>query len=117
MSQVLTLALPFFGLILLGFICGKKLRYPEAGLQWMNFFIVYIALPGLFFKLISAAPFEQLSNWPFVIATTATTGFMFILSFLVGMISTKSDIRASAVQAVAGAYANIGYMGPGPGPI
>jgi len=113
LHQVLSLALPFFGLILLGFICGKKLRYPEAGLQWMNFFIVYVALPGLFFKLISAAPFEQLSNWPFVIATTATTALMFALSFLVGMISTGGDIRASAVQSVAGAYANIGYMGPG----
>lgn len=67
----------------------------------------------VFFKLISAAPFEQLANWPFVIATTATTGLMFALSFLVGMVSTKGDIRASAVQSVAGAYANIGYMGPG----
>ena len=113
MQQVLSLALPFFGLIFLGFFCGKLLRYPEAGLQWMNFFIVYIALPGLFFKLISAAPFDQLANWPFVIATTATTALMFLLSFGVGMVSTQGNIRASAVQAVAGAYANIGYMGPG----
>jgi predicted permease len=113
LQQVLSLALPFFGLILLGFLCGKLVRYPEAGLQWMNFFIVYIALPCLFFKLVLAAPFEQLSNWRFVIATTAATGLMFVLAFSVGMVATKGNIRASAVQAVAGAYANIGYMGPG----
>lgn len=89
------------------------MRYPEAGMQWMNFFIVYIALPGLFFKLIASAPFDQLANWPFVIATTATTGIMFLISFLIGMVATKGDIKSSAVQAVAGAYANIGYMGPG----
>ena len=60
-----------------------------------------------------AAPFEQLSNWPFVIATTASTALMFALAFTVGMIAMRGDNRASAIQAVIGAYANIGYMGPG----
>ena len=43
MNSVVSLALPFFGLILLGSLCGRRLRYPEAGLQWMSFFIVYLA--------------------------------------------------------------------------
>jgi len=113
LAQVLSLALPFFGLILLGYISGKFIKHPESGLLWMNFFIVYIALPCLFFKLISAAPFEQLSNWPFVIATTASTALMFGSAFTVGMFTMKGDNRAAAIQAVIGAYANIGYMGPG----
>ncbi len=113
MEQVISLALPFFGLILLGYACGKSVRHPEAGLQWMNFFIVYIALPCLFFKLISVAPFEQLRNWPFVVATTASTALMFALAYGVGMVASKGDHRAAAIQAVIGAYANIGYMGPG----
>jgi predicted permease len=79
----------------------------------MNFFIIYIALPCLFFKLISVAPFEQFSNWPFIIATTVSTALMFALAFTVGMVAMKGDSRASAIQAVIGAYANIGYMGPG----
>ena len=113
MSSVASLALPFFGLIFLGFFCGKLLKYPEAGLQWMNFFIVYLALPGLFFKLISAAPLEQLSNWPFVLGTSASTFIAFALAFTVGLLTTGGDFRQSAVQGVAGGYANVGYMGPG----
>lgn len=113
MSSVVSLALPFFGLIFLGYFCGKLLKYPEAGLQWMNFFIVYLALPGLFFKLISAAPLEQLSNWPYVLGTTASTFLAFALAFTVGMLTTRGDFRQSAVQGVAGGYANVGYMGPG----
>ncbi len=46
MTSVASLAMPFFGLIFLGFVCGKLMKYPEAGLQWMNFFIVYVALPA-----------------------------------------------------------------------
>lgn len=113
LSSVLALALPFFGLIFLGFFCGKLKKLPEAGLQWMNFFIVYVALPALFFKLISSAPFEQLANWPYVIGTTLATYVAFALAFLIGIITMKGRIREATVQAVAGAYANIGYMGPG----
>lgn len=113
MQQVLSLALPFFGLIFLGFICGKLARYPEAGLQWMNFFIVYIALPSLFFILVSSAPFEQLGNWRFALATSLSTGSILLLSFAVGMFFSKGNIRSAAIQAIVGGYANIGYMGPG----
>jgi malonate transporter and related proteins len=112
-SSVISLALPFFGLIFLGFFCGKLVRHPEAGLQWMNFFIVYVALPALFFKLIAAAPLEQLANWPFVLGTTSCTFLAFVASFAVGMLATSGDIRPATVQAVVGAYSNIGYMGPG----
>lgn len=113
MNSVVSLALPFFGLILLGYVCGRRLRYPEAGLQWMSFFIVYLALPALFFKLIAAAPFEQLNNWPFVIGTTISTFAIFVLSFLVGMVALGGQVREATIGAVAGAYPNIGYMGPG----
>jgi predicted permease len=111
--QVISLAAPFFGLIFIGFGCGKLLRYPEAGLQWMNFYIVYLALPGLFFKLISAAPFDQLSNFPFIIGTTLATLSVVGISFFVGMWFSGRNMRESAIQGVAGGYANVGYMGPG----
>lgn len=113
MTSVATLALPFFGLILLGYACGKLLRYPEEGLRWMNFFIVYVALPSLFFKLIAATPFEQLANWPFVTATTLSTFAAFALAFAIGMKATGAETAPATIQGLVGAYANIGYMGPG----
>ena len=56
MQNVISLALPFFGLILLGFGAGKIKNLPEAGLSWMNFFVIYLALPALFFRLLSETP-------------------------------------------------------------
>ena len=44
---------PFFGLIGLGFFCGKVVKRPEAGLAWMQFFLIYVALPCLFYTLIA----------------------------------------------------------------
>ncbi|MCB5177390.1 AEC family transporter [Microvirga lenta] len=102
---------PFFGLIGLGFYCGKFVKQPESGLAWMQFFVIYIALPCLFFRLIADKPLDQLTNWPFIAATTLATLCVFALSFATGWRHTK-DLPQSVMQGVAGSYSNIGYMGP-----
>lgn len=113
MSSVISLVLPFFGLIFLGYACAKLARLPEEGLAWINFFVIYLALPALFFYLIARTPVEDLSNWRFVAATTASTGLIFTLSFIVGMLASRGKVPEAAIQATAGSYSNIGYMGPG----
>ena len=102
---------PFFGLIGLGFFCGKTVKQPEAGLAWMQFFLIYVALPSLFYRLIADKPLDQLTNWPFIAATTLSTFFAFVMSFAAGWRHTK-DLPQSVMQGVAGSYSNIGYMGP-----
>lgn len=102
---------PFFGLIGLGFFCGKVIRQPEAGLAWMQFFIIYVALPCLFFRLIADKPLSELTNWLFVGGTTLATFAAFVLSFAAGWRYTK-DLPQSVMQGVAGSYSNVGYMGP-----
>src|ERR671939_1367869 len=103
---------PFFGLIALGFFCAKVVRRPEGGLAWMQVFIIYVALPCLFYRLIADKPLEELANWPFVMTTTLTTYCAFALSFAVGMWHVRWDMPQGVMQGVAGSYSNIGYMGP-----
>ncbi|MBZ6075096.1 AEC family transporter [Microvirga puerhi] len=108
---LMNLLAPFFGLIGLGFFCGRIVKQPEAGLAWMQFFLIYIALPCLFFRLIADKSLDQLTNWTFVAATTTSTFCAFLLSFSAGWRHTK-DVAQSVMQGVAGSYSNIGYMGP-----
>ena len=112
LAAVLDLALPFFGIIGLGWFCGKLLDIPEEGLRWMNFFAIYVALPALFFMLVSQTPFAELSNVGFIATTTLSTYIVYTLSFGVGLWATGGDIRQAAIAALAGAYSNFGYMGP-----
>ncbi|NKX66786.1 AEC family transporter [Labrenzia sp. 5N] len=113
MQNVISLALPFFGLILLGFGAGKIKNLPEAGLSWMNFFVIYLALPALFFRLLSETPIEELANASYITATTFTTYIVFAISFCIGVVATRGNIGESTILGIAGAYSNIGYMGPG----
>ena len=83
------------------------------GLAWMNFFVIYIALPALFFNLLSQTPVEKLASWGFIFASLLGTYCAFAIAFCVGVFSTDGDIPESTIQGLAGAYGNIGYMGPG----
>ncbi len=111
--QILALVLPFFGLIFLGFAAAKLRRIPVDGLAWMNFFIVYLALPALFFDLLSQTPVEKLASWSFVLTSLLGTYCAFAIAFCIGVFNTDGDVPESAIQGLAGAYGNIGYMGPG----
>lgn len=102
---------PFFGLIGLGILCGKLVKQPESGLAWMQFFLIYVALPCLFFRLIADKSLDQLANWTFVAGTTFSTACAFLLSFAAGWRHTR-ELPQSVMQGVAGSYSNVGYMGP-----
>jgi malonate transporter and related proteins len=113
MADILNLALPYFGLIFIGFACGKSRGLPESGLAWMNFFLLYVSLPALLFRIMSETPFSELNNPPFLIATTLATVSAFVLAMVSGRIIGDLSLRKATMAGLAGAYGNIGYMGPG----
>jgi predicted permease len=113
MADILNLALPYFGLIFIGFACGKTRGLPEPGLAWMNFFLLYVSLPALLFGIMSKTPFSELNNPPFLIATTLGTMSAFALAMVIGRFIGDLSLRKSTMAGLSGAYGNIGYMGPG----
>jgi len=112
MLEIFGFILPLFGLILLGFIAAKIFKHPLESLSWLNTFIIYFALPSLFFTLLSKTPVEQLASWKFIFANIGITFFIFIIGFLIGVINTRGSIAAATIQGLGSAYGNIGYMGP-----
>lgn len=113
MSDIIGLVLPFFGMIFLGALVARITRQPIEGLAWMNTFVVYVALPALFFLLVSRTPVEQLAQWSFILGSIAATYLVFGAMFLVSVFVQKDRVDESAIKGLAAAYGNIGYMGPG----
>ena len=79
----------------------------------MNFFLLYVSLPALLFGIMARTPFSELNNPPFLIATTLGTMLAFALAAVVGKLVGKLSLRESTIAGLAGAYGNVGYMGPG----
>jgi predicted permease len=113
MADILGLVLPFFGLIFLGFVVARLVRQPLEALGWMNVFIIYVALPALFFQLLSRTPIERLTEWSFIFGAVFSTYLMFALMFAGSSLLARGEIAESAIKGLAAAYGNIGYMGPG----
>ncbi|MGO6667971.1 AEC family transporter [Rhizobium ruizarguesonis] len=113
MADIVSLLLPFFGLILIGYIAAKATKQPAEALGWLNTFIIYAALPALFFKLVSRTPIEELTRVDFIVTDIAATYAVFILLFVIGRVVRGNSLADCTIQSFAGAYGNIGYMGPG----
>ncbi len=113
MIDIINLAIPYFGLIFVGYVCGKVKALPESGLAWMNFFLLYVSLPALLFGIMSRTPFAELNNPPFLIATTLGTVCAFASAMIVGKVIGRLPLRDATIAGLAGGYGNIGYMGPG----
>lgn len=113
MAATLVLLIPFFGLTAIGYVAARFGKQGTEALGWMNTFIVYAALPALFFKLVSRTPIEDLTRVDFILTQLAVVYAVFGVLLAVAMVWRKATMAEGVVQAFGGAYGNIGYMGPG----
>jgi predicted permease len=113
MSDIIGLVLPFFGMIFLGYAVARITRQPVEALGWMNTFIIYVALPALFFQLLSKTPIEKLTEFTFIFGSVFSTFVIFALMFAFSVFSSRGEIAESTIKGLGAAYGNIGYMGPG----
>ena len=108
---LLSLLAPFFGLIILGIVAAKIAKLPVEGLAWMRFFLVYLSLPCLFFRLLADKPIAEILSGRFALLTTVATAIAFGFSLAVVAWATRR-LPEAVLGGVAGSYSNIGYMGP-----
>jgi malonate transporter len=111
LAAILDLALPFFGLVALGVAAARIWAVGDKGLEWLNIFLIWFALPALIFLVVAAAPFEKLIDWPYVAATSSATITAFLLVFIISWRLLGFAFKVAVLQGTAGSYGNVGYMG------
>jgi predicted permease len=112
MSEIVTLLLPFFGLILLGYAAGYFRLVNAEGLAGLEFFTFYCALPVLFFHLIASTPPGTLQSWSFVATTTFATYCAFAVAFSIGALLNGGNVPEATVEGLLGSTSNTAYLAP-----
>ena len=109
MLSVVTIVLPVFALILIGYVCRRTNRLGPHAASELNRFVVWLALPALLFSVTANSSWERLWQPGFLLAFGGSALVVFLLA-LVWRIR-KGAAADAQLDALGAAYANTGYVG------
>lgn len=115
MQAILAVTIPFFALVLCGYLAAQRKVLPEAAIPGLNAFVLFFALPCMLFRFGASMPFAQLIN-PSLIAVYALCALL-VVFFTVAVTLRRADsqkgvdMKNAAFGALVAAFPNTGFMG------
>lgn len=110
MLEIFLKTLPFFAVIALGYLAGRKRFFDEAATAHLTKFIFYFALSAMLFQFSSSLSISDVLNWPFLIAYFAATMTVYVASTLLSLWQ-KRPIEQAAIEAQCAVIGNVGFLG------
>ena len=111
MRTILGVTLPFFALVLFGYIAARRRWVPTEAVPAFNGFLLFFAVPALLFRFASNTPFEEIANGRYFLAW-GISGVVVLLAVTYACRRFLGQrLRDSAFFGLAAAVANAGFMG------
>jgi predicted permease len=109
-DPVSKIIIPFFALILFGYVAARRNWVPAAAVPAFNGFLLYFAVPALLFRFASTTAFAEIMNGRFFVAYTV--GSLITLSLVVAFARSVlgSRLRDASFYGLAASATNIGYL-------
>ncbi len=107
---VLSIALPVFGLILIGGIVGRGGFLGHDATGALNMFVVYLALPAVLFQAMAHIRPADLTNGGLLAAFCIGIAVPGLIA-LAAARAQRTRLGDAAMQALAATFCNSGYMG------
>ncbi|MEO1090136.1 MAG: AEC family transporter [Pseudomonadota bacterium] len=111
MDVILDVALPLFALIAIGYVIVRARLVPDGTVAGLNGFVFFVAIPALLFDKVRETPFAALVDLRLLTAYYAPTLILFTAVFFGSQWLFRTERRFALIQALAGTWANTGYMG------
>jgi len=112
MNDIFFLVLPFFALVITGYVAARWRILDAPGVLGINRFVYFFALPALLFNKMAETDFSRLvSESAFVLAHLVAGLVVFALMWGTAKVLFKAGRNSLAVMALAGCYGNIGFLG------
>jgi malonate transporter len=116
MQAILAVTIPFFALVLCGYLAAERRVLPEAAVPGLNTYVLFFALPCMLFRFGSSMPFGELID-PALIAVYGLAALLMVF-FTVALTWRRDpaathgvDLKNAAFGALVGAFPNTGFMG------
>lgn len=110
MQTILTITVPFFALILAGYVAASRRWVPPEAVPAFNGFLLYFAVPAMLFRFASLTAFGEIANVPLFLAWTAA-GVTVVLATVWAARRLGLRLRDAAFMGLAGGVGNLGFLG------
>ena len=77
MQAILSVTVPFFALVLLGYLAAQREILPESAIPGLNAYVLFFALPCMLFRFGSSLPFRRLID-PALISIYAVCALLMV---------------------------------------
>lgn len=111
MGNILNVTLPFFALIGCGYAAARLRVFPDSGINGLNTFVWYFALPALIFRSLAMRPLADIVDLPYVAGWAMAAWSTYVLIGLTGRLLFRVPMGAALLQGQGASLSNIGYMG------
>ena len=111
MESVFSITLPFFALIGCGYAAGRLRVLPEGGIDGINAFVFYFALPALLFRTMATRSLADIIDPGFMGTYALTSLVVFAAGALIARLLFTAGLGGAALVGLSGVYSNSGYLG------
>ena len=110
MQAVLAVTVPFFALVLAGYLAGRRQVLPETAIPGLNAFVLYFALPCLLMRFGMNTPLRELLN-PSLLAVYLAAALLMVFFTISVSLNKSVNLKDAAFGALVAAFPNTGFMG------
>lgn len=110
MQAILAVTVPFFALVLCGWLAARSGVLPASAIPGLNSFVLYFALPALLFRFGADTPVFELLN-PVVLGVWLLAAAAIVFATIAATRGPGLPMKDAAFGALVAAFPNTGFMG------
>ena len=110
MQAILAVTVPFFALVLAGWLAARQGVLPETAIPGLNAYVLYFALPCLLLRFGMGAPVLDLLN-PGLLAVYLLCALLVVFFTIAVTLDAEVGLKDASFGALVAAFPNSGFMG------
>jgi malonate transporter and related proteins len=110
MTAILAVTVPFFTLVLCGYLAARRHVLPESAIPGLNAFVLYFALPCMLFRFGANTPVLQLLS-PSLLTLWLTCAAVIVAFTIATSLNERVRLQDASFGALVASFPNTGFMG------
>jgi malonate transporter and related proteins len=110
MQAILAVTVPFFALVLAGYLAAWRKVLPESAIPGLNAFVLFFALPCMLFRFGANTPVLETLN-PTLLAVYLLCALVIVAFTIAVTLDDTVQLKDAAFGALVAAFPNTGFMG------